>query len=86
MFADENFKFDENGRKFAQMGRKYFSHSVFNRLKPETHKHRGLFGKGLTALHILVVQAYYYYFFLHFYFFLLYKNALFNATSEVAKC
>ena len=55
-FADNNFKFDENG----QMGRKQcekekllvtsnfsFSHSVFKRLVLQTHKNQGLFGKEL---------------------------------------
>ena len=59
-FADENSKFDENGRKFskpieytvgkgeiARYGNFSFSHSVFNRLAPQTHKNQGLSGKGL---------------------------------------
>ena len=55
-FADDNFKFDENGRKFTQMGRKYFfSRSGFKRLKLQTYKNQGLFVNGLTVLHKLAV-------------------------------
>ena len=70
-FADDSFKFDENGRKFTQMPieillakkkllltSNIFFPSVFKRLKLQTHKTRGLFGKGLTVLLKLVVQPY----------------------------
>ena len=59
-FADDNFKFDENGRKFTQMPieillekkkllltSNIFFLSVFKRLKLQTHITRDLFGKGL---------------------------------------
>ena len=63
--ADDNFKFDENGRKVLQTGRKHcgkrrncslqaispFS-TVFNSVILETRKNQGLFGKGLT--HFLI--------------------------------
>ena len=70
-FADDNFKFDENGRKFTQipieillekkkllLTSNIFFPSVFKRLKLHTHKSRCLFGKGLTVLLKLVVQPY----------------------------
>ena len=42
-FADNKMKLIiNNARKFS------FSHSVFKRLIPQTHKNQGLFGKGLT--------------------------------------
>ena len=93
-FADDNFKFDENGRKFTQMPieilfekkkllltSNIFFPSVFKRLKLQTHKTQGLFGKGLTALLKLVVQ-------IHFTLslFFSYEKAPFNCTREVAKC
>ena len=59
-FADDNFKFDENGWKFSERientGEKkkllvtsnfFFSHSVFKRLVLQTRKNQALFGKGL---------------------------------------
>ena len=59
-FADDNFKFDENGRKFAKrventVGKGeiacyeqfFLSLSVFKRLVLQTRKNQGLFGKGL---------------------------------------
>ena len=60
-FADDNFKDDENDRKFSKRGRKKnwekeklldtsnfsFSRSVFKRLVLQTRKNQGLFGKGL---------------------------------------
>ena len=59
-FADNNYKFDENGRKFIKhventVGKREnaltsnfsFSHIVFKRLELQTHKNQGLFGKGL---------------------------------------
>ena len=58
-FADDNFKFDKNGRKFSKWventkGKEEilvtsnfsFSHSVFKRIVPQTRKKLGLFGKG----------------------------------------
>ena len=59
-----------------------FFPSVFKRLKLQTHKTRGLFGKGLTVLLKLVVQPYLFYTFTFF----SYEKALFNFTGEVAKC
>ena len=59
-FADADFKFHENGRKFSKwvenaVGKVellvrsnfFFSHSVFKRLVLRTRKNQGLFGKGL---------------------------------------
>ena len=59
-FADDNFEFDENGRKlFKTVEKKLwekekllvtsncsFSHSVFKRLLLQTGENQGLFGKG----------------------------------------
>ena len=63
-FADTNFKFDENGRKFSKgwktMKEKKkllvtshfsFSRSVFRRLVLQTRENQGLFGKGLNVLY-----------------------------------
>ena len=58
-FADYNFKFDENEKKFSKwventVGKgeiaryEQFSNSVFERLVLQTRKNQGLFGKGLT--------------------------------------
>ena len=54
-FADDNFKFDKNGRKFSKcventVGKAEIARSqgVFKRLELQTHKTKGLFGKGLT--------------------------------------
>ena len=63
-FADDNFKLDEDGRKFSfgvenTVGKRRncslramspFSHSVFKRLVLKTCKNQGLFGKGLKLL------------------------------------
>ena len=59
--ADDNCKFDENGRKFSKpvgntVGRGKIAHyeqfllfySVFKRRVMKTHKNQGLFGKGLN--------------------------------------
>ena len=51
-FEDDNFKFDENGRKFFKRVENVtsnfsLSHSVFKRLILQTRKNQGLFGKGL---------------------------------------
>ena len=61
-FADDNFKFDENGRKvFKQVENLWekeklfvttnfsFSISVSNKLVLQTRKNQGLFGKGLSV-------------------------------------
>ena len=55
VFADDNFKFDEIGRKLSKMGKKMlvtsnfsFSQSVSKRFVLQTHKNQGLFKKGLT--------------------------------------
>ena len=61
-FADNNFKFDTNGRKLskqvennvrkgqiARTSNFSFSHSVFKRLVLQTRKNLGLFGKGLKS-------------------------------------
>ena len=61
VFADDNFEFDENHRKFSKLLEKTlwekekllvtsnfsFSHSVFRRPLLQTRKNQGLFGKGL---------------------------------------
>ena len=56
-FADENFKFGKNSRKFFKwlesiVGKgeiaRYFSRSVFKGLILHTRKNQGLFGKGLN--------------------------------------
>ena len=61
-FADNNFRFDENGRKLYKrvhlwekeklliMSNFPFSHSVFKGLVLQTRKNQGLFGKGLRGL------------------------------------
>ena len=58
-FADDNFRYDENGRNFSTRVVKHYGKmrncslgaispfpSVFKRLVQETHKTQGLFGKG----------------------------------------
>ena len=61
-FADDNFSFDKNGRKFSRRVEKttgkgeiasyeqflLFPHSVFKRLVLQTRKSPGLFEKGLN--------------------------------------
>ena len=62
VFADDNFKFDENGRLFSKrventVGKGevacneqfLLSHNVFKRLVLQTRKNQGLFWKGLTS-------------------------------------
>ena len=65
-FADNNLKFEENGRKFSlriencvrkgDIARKSiftYSHGVFLRLVLQTYKNKNLFGKGLaTSLYL----------------------------------
>ena len=51
-FADDNFKFGKNGRKFSKwlentVGKEEIAH-VFKRLVLQTHKNKGLFRKGLN--------------------------------------
>ena len=59
-FADDNFKFYQNGREFSkwmentvgkgEIARFSFSYSVFKRPILQTRKNRGLFGKGLNTI------------------------------------
>ena len=67
-FADDNFRFDENGRKFykrventCEKNEKLlvtsnfsFSHSVLKGLVLQTRNKQGLFGKGLNLLVIII--------------------------------
>ena len=51
-FADDNFEFDEYGRKFSKwieniVGKGGIAHSVFKRLVLQKRKKQGLFGKRL---------------------------------------
>ena len=53
--ADDNFKFDENSRKFSKWVENTvvtrncsFSHSVFERLVSQTHQKVSLCGNGLS--------------------------------------
>ena len=56
--ADNNYEFDENGRKLSKrventVGKGEiacfsFSNGVFKRLELQTHKNQGLFRKGLS--------------------------------------
>ena len=63
-FANDNFKFDENGRKFSKwvensVGKGEIAHYeqispfsptvFFKRPVLQTHKNQGLFGKGLNV-------------------------------------
>ena len=57
-FADDNFKFDENGRKLSEntVGKVEIAHyeqflvfPLFKRLLLQTRKNQGLFGKGLRV-------------------------------------
>ena len=52
-FAEDNFEFGENGRNFSESvekneGKGEIAH-VFKRLKLQTRKIQGLFGKGLIC-------------------------------------
>ena len=62
-FANDNFRFDENGRKLskrvesavgtgeiARYEQFLLFHSVFKRLVLQTHKNQGLVGKGLSFI------------------------------------
>ena len=55
-FADNNFEYNENGRKFSKQVEntvemeKLLVMSVFKRLIPQTHKNQGLFGKELIIV------------------------------------
>ena len=44
-FAEDNFKFDENGKKLSKMLENIVGKGEFADYKP--HKNKGLFGKGL---------------------------------------
>ena len=62
-FADDNFTFDGNGRKFSKQDEKHsgerkkcslwaippFPTAFFRRLEQQTRKNQGLFGKGLNS-------------------------------------
>ena len=61
-FAEDNFQFDKNGKKFSKRVENtvkkekllvtsnfYCFHSGFKRLVLQTHKNQGLFGKGLNC-------------------------------------
>ena len=68
VFAYDNFKFDGNGRKLTQKGRKHcgnrrncslqaistFFHSVFKRFVLQTGKNKGLFDKMVKLLYSIV--------------------------------
>ena len=60
-FVDDTFNLVENGGKFPKWGKNTegkekllvtsnfsFSHNVYKRLVLQSHKNKGLFGKGLT--------------------------------------
>ena len=61
-FADDTFKFDENGRKFSKRAENtvgeevslykqfVFYHSVFKRPVLQSHKNKVFFGKGLRGV------------------------------------
>ena len=68
-FADNNFKFDENGSQFFRQKTLWekekllirnnfsFSHSVFKRHVLQTRTNQGLFGKGVkTCTKYIVIQ------------------------------
>ena len=70
-FADDNFKFDENGRKFSKqvenaVGKGEIARyeqfllfpQCFQRLVLQTRKNRGLFGKGLRELIMVIVKGF----------------------------
>ena len=68
--ADDNLKFDKNGRKFfnrientvgkeditRKMSNFSFSHSIFKRLILQTRKNQGLFGKGINVNNLSLYQ------------------------------
>ena len=67
-FSDDNYKFDEHGRKFSKWientvgkGRNCSLRAispfptVFKRLVEQTRKKQGLFGKGLTTVISLAI-------------------------------
>ena len=68
VFADDNLKFNKYGGKFSKrventlgkgemlvLSNFSFSHSVFKGLVLETCKNQGLFGKGLTDRHCILL-------------------------------
>ena len=95
-FADDNFKFDESGRRFTPMRientvgkgeiaryKQLLLSQCFKRLKLQTHKKTGLVWERVNCpsqISSLIL------FILHFHFFLLLEKALINCTREVAKC
>ena len=46
VFADDNFRFDKNGRKLSKWAENTVSHSVFKRLVLQTRKTRDCLRKG----------------------------------------
>ena len=46
-FADDNFKFDENGRKSSEWVENTVGKGEIARNELQTRKNQGLFGKGL---------------------------------------
>ena len=85
-FADDNFKFDENGGKLSRRventGKRRkvlitssfsFSYSVFKRLVLQTRKNKGLFEKGLNTWNQVYSSSMQ--FFLAYFLFSLMENA-----------
>ena len=55
-FADDNFKFDENGRKLSKRVENFsFSHSVFKKLVFQGRQKASLYGNGLKLTVIELV-------------------------------
>ena len=89
--ADDNFKFDENGRKFTQMPielllekkKLLLTSNIFfpsdlncRHIKPGLVWERVNYSSQISSSTLFI---------LHFHFFLLYQKAPFNCTREVAK-
>ena len=61
-FADDNFKIEENGRKFFKrvedtVGNEEIArYSVFKRLVLQTRKNQGLFGRGIRLAETSLAQ------------------------------
>ena len=49
-FADDNYKFGENARKFSKQEQFLLFPQCFQKTCLQTRKHPGLFGKVLTAI------------------------------------
>ena len=88
-FAKDNFKFDENDRKFSTWventvgkGEIVRSHGVFKGLVQETCKNQGLFGKGLTPCPIVHSSRMFKCFIAHFYC----NGTRFTPTGHVHVC